>query len=143
MSGELLIKGQTNQSLGDFVIVVSGILGCGPWEERESSNYPPEFRYFRCLALGLEITLSVSDDAEFSSYEFALFLQPELLQVDRAFLPGVADCIARKLVLAGYEVLRPYSSRVGSGGTIYHFDPAGGDMPWDKIVMREIGSSES
>jgi hypothetical protein len=143
MTGELLIKKQNHQSLDDFVAVLSGILGCGPWEERESSNYPPEFRYFRCYALGMEITASIADKGEFSAFEFLLFLEPELLQRERAFLAGVADCIAKKLVLAGYEVLRPFdSSRVGNGG-VYRLDPTAGEMPWEKIVTHEIGASQS
>jgi hypothetical protein len=52
MIGNLLIKKAGSQSLDGFVAEFAERLGCGPFEERQSSNYVDE-RYFRCFALGI------------------------------------------------------------------------------------------
>ena len=84
-------------------------IGCCPWEQRESSNYIEE-RYYCCFVLGLRATASIADDSEFPDYQFRLHLDPEFLRSSTAFLAELADCVARKLVVKGDEVLRPFDS---------------------------------
>src|SRR6476660_9968099 len=117
MADLLIKKKQVTQTLDEFIKALPSLIGCGPWEERESSNYPPENRYFRCFAVGLEILACVADDSEFGEYDFHLHLKPEFRRSDAEFLFELADGVARKLVVSGYEVLRPFdSSRSGQGG---------------------------
>ena len=129
------------QTLDEFVNALANLLGCGSWEQRESSNWP-ENRYFRCFALGLEIDACVADDSEFEDYDFQLYFKPELWRSDSESLVGLSDCVARKLVVSGYEVLRPFdSSRSGKGGLRYRYDPAAGKNPDEQILTESIMSS--
>jgi len=138
MTDLLIKKRQATQTLDEFIKALPSLLGCGPWEQRESSNYPPENRYFRCLALGLEVLVCVADDSEFREYDFNLHLA-EFWRSGSEFLFELADCIARKLVVSGYEVLRPFdSSRSGQGGLRYSFDPTAGTMPWQQVITQNI-----
>jgi hypothetical protein len=136
---ELLVKLNLAPDLGSFVRRLEDQLGCCGWEEHESSNYPPENRYFRCVAIGVEIVAAVNDDSEFPQYDIQLCFATELWQPDQEFLTGLADCVARKLVLNGYEVLRPLDSlHAGKGGLRYSFDPTAGKMPWDQVITQKI-----
>ena len=139
MTDLLIKKNQSTQTLDEFIEALPSLLGCGPWKERESSNYPPENRYFRCFALGLEIIACVADDSEFMEYDFHLHLTPEFSRSDSEFLFELADGVARKLVVSGYEVLRPFdSSRSGQGGLRYLFDPTAGTVPWQQVPTQKI-----
>lgn len=142
MSGELLVKRQNDQTIEAFISSLSTLLSCGPWEERESSNYI-DYRYFRCFVLALEVTVAIADDDEFSSYDFQVFLEPEVFQTETGFLARVADCIARKLALHGYLVLRPFdSSRRGRGAISYSVDTSVGSMSWEHVITTEIRPTE-
>jgi hypothetical protein len=139
MNGELLIRkpGHELESLDVFVCGLPQLLGCGPWEERESMNYVEE-RYYCCFVLGLRATASIADDSELPDYRFRLYLQPQYNRSNTDFLSDLADCIARTLVINGYEVVRPFdSSRVGQGGLVYRSDPAAAKMPWEQVVTNE------
>ena len=139
MADLLIIKRLATQTLDEFVNELPVLLGCSPWEQRESCSYPPEDRYFRCSALGVELVVCVADETEFTEYDFRLHFNPEFRRNDGEFLFELADRTARKLVVSGYEVLRPSdASRYGKGGLRYHFDPAAGTMPWEQIVTRTI-----
>jgi hypothetical protein len=141
MNGELLIRNskQNKESLNFFVSELPRLLGCCPWEERESSNYIEE-RYYCCFVLGLRATASIADDdSDFPGYQFRLYLNPEFLRSDTAFLAELADCVARKLVVNGYEVLRPFDSlRPGNGGLLYQFDPTAGTIPWEQVITQMV-----
>ena len=139
MTDLLIKKRQATQTLDEFIKALPKVLGCGPWEQRESSNYPPENRYFRCFALGLEILACVADDSQFRDYDFGLHMEAEFWRSDSEFLFELADCVARKLVVNGYEVLRPFdSSRSGQGGIRYRFDPTAGPMLWQQVSTDEV-----
>jgi hypothetical protein len=134
----LLIKGSQDQLLDTFVADLSHTIGCSQWEQRQSSNYVEE-RYFRCFALGLEITAAIADDSEFQNYDFWLCIEPEVgRNADKVFLAGLAECVAWKLALHGYEILRPHDSRKGSGGLIYRLNPDENAKPRERVVTEEI-----
>ena len=139
MADLLIKKTQATQTFDAFTNALPGLVGCSPWEERESSSYPPEDRYFRCFALGLEIVASIADESEFTEYDFRIHMTPEFLRNDDAFLAELADCVARRLAVRGYQVLRPFDfSRSGKGGLCYRFDPAAGTMPWERVVTQTL-----
>lgn len=139
MADLLITKRHSTQTLDEFVSELPLLVGCSPWERRESSNYPPEGRYFRCSALGVELVVCLADETEFAEYDFRLHFNPELRHNDWEFLFELADRTARKLVVSGYEVFRPSDpSRYGKGGLRYRFDPAAGTMPWDQIVTQKM-----
>jgi hypothetical protein len=139
MADLLIMKTQATQTLDEFVKELPVLLGCGPWEQRESSNYPPEDRYFRCCVLGLELVVCVADESEFTDYDFRLHFTPEFRRDDRQFLTELADCTARRLAIRGYDVLRPFDpSRSGKGGLRYRFDREAGSMPWEMVVTQQM-----
>ncbi len=139
MTANLLVRAKEETSLDSFVAAFMSIIGCGLWEPRQSSNYPEE-RYFRCFVLGLEITAAIADDSEFTGYNFELSLNaaPECSGGEGS-LDGLSDCLARKLALSGYEVLRPFDFlHVGGGGMLYRLNPVQGVKPRESIITQTI-----
>jgi hypothetical protein len=138
MNGNLLVKNIQEQSLDAFAAILPDIMGCGPWEQRQSSNYVEE-RYFRHVVLGLEITVAIADDSEFQGYQFSLWLQPiGPCAAETSFVDGLADCVARQFAVCGYEVVRPHSTRQGSGGILYRLNPAEEAKPRERVVTEHI-----
>ncbi len=139
MIGNLLIKKTGSQLLDAFVAEFSERLGCSHFEERESSNYVDE-RYFRCFTLGLEITVAKADSAEFADYDFWVCFEPESgCSSDQDFLDGLTDCVARKLVLCGHQVVRPLDfSRVDSGAVLYRPNPFKAAAPRERVITEEL-----
>jgi hypothetical protein len=142
MNGELLVRraGGEKESLDTFVSFLPRLLGCGPWEEHESMNYVEE-RYYCCFVLGLRATASIADDSELPDYQFELYFDPQFLRRSTDFLVDLADCVARTLVLNGYEVVRPFdSAHAGKGALTYRHDPTAGSMPWEQIITEKIAT---
>jgi hypothetical protein len=97
-----------------------------------------EARYFRCSVLGLEVTVAIADSAEFKDYDFCI-LSPASCRGCEAFLDGLADCVARKLAVHGYEVVRPFDfGRVGKGGMLYQLDPGAHEKPSGQVITKEF-----
>jgi len=139
MSGNLLIKKTGSQTLDAFVAEFSDRLGCGPFEERQSSNYIDD-RYFRCFALGLEITIATADNDEFGNYDYDVFFEPEVASSsDQDFLVGLADCVARKLALCGHDAVRPLDySRANRGAVLYRPNPLKGVGPRERVITEDV-----
>jgi hypothetical protein len=140
MNGNLLVKKTGSQTLNAFVAEFSECLGCGPFEERQSSNYLGE-RYFRCFALGLEITVAAADNAEFGDYDFWVCFETEdgCLSDQEDFLAGLADCAARKFALCGHDAVRPLDySRANSGAVLYRLNPLKGVDPRERVITEDI-----
>jgi hypothetical protein len=139
MNSNILIKANATESLEAFVASLSGSLGPAQWEERKSSNYLGE-RYYRSFILGLELTVALTDDEEFKDFRFWLCFQSEPgCRGDEPFLDGLADCVARKLVQRGCEVVRPFDmGRIGSGGMVYRLNPHFAAKPRERVLTEEI-----
>jgi len=139
MFGNLLVKKAEGQSLDAFVGELSERLGCGRFEERQSSNYLDE-RYFRASILGVAIEVARADEAELQEYDFWICLQPDGVHVDdKAFFDGLADCAARKLALLGYQVARPLNfGRAEGGATLYWPNPANGVSLRERVITEEV-----
>lgn len=139
MNANLLVNGLHDQPLEAFVVSLSDSIGCVRWSERQSSNYLGE-RYYHTLILGIEVTAALVDDDEFKAFDFWLCLQPEPGCVGGyAFLEGVADCVARKLVQCGHEVMRPFDmGRTGGGGVVYRRNPDPNARPRERVLTEEI-----
>src|SRR3974390_1139004 len=139
MFGNLFIRSNRNQSLDAFVEDLAKQLGCGQFEERQSSNYVNE-RYFRCSALGIAVEVALADESEFEAYQFWLCFQPDGVHVDdKSFFDGLADCVARKLVTSGWEVVRPLSfGRAGGGAIAYRRNPAENCGLRERVLVEEI-----
>ena len=139
MFGNLLVKKAESQTLDAFVGELSERLGCGRFEERQSSNYLDE-RYFRTSILGVAIEVARADEAEFQEYDYWLCFEPDGVDVaDTSFFDGLADCAARKLALLGYQVVRPLNFLRGEGGAIvYRSNPTKGAGLCEQVIIEEV-----
>ena len=142
MSGQLLIKKRAGETLDDFVAVIDTIIGPIKWEERESTNYI-DYRYFVASAVALKVTIAVADDAEFGDYDHWISIGVSVAGViERSFLDGVADAVARAVALHGYEVLRPNDmSRTGNGGSVYRLNLSTELNPRERIIVETLGAT--
>lgn len=138
MVGNILIKKMQSQTLDAFVSDLSDRLGCGRFDERQSSNYLDE-RYFKASVLGVAIEVARADDGEFQEYEFWLSFEVDGVYVDdAAFLEGLADCAARKLTLLGYQVARPLNfGHKESGAILYRPNPTKDVGFRDRVIIEE------
>lgn len=138
MNANLLIQQLGPQSLDQFVAELSAQFGLSPFEERQSTNYLDE-RYFRCLTLGLEVTVALADEVGFDAYQFWISLQPEVTGLeDQSFLDGLADCFARKLALHGHVVARPLDfTRLDRGTVYYRPNPRHNGEPRARVLVEE------
>ncbi len=84
--------------------------------------------------------MALADDDEFKDFRFWLCFQSEPgCRGDEPFLDGLADCVSRKLVQRGCEVVRPFDmGRVGSGGIVYRLNPDSGAKPRERVLTEEI-----
>lgn len=138
MPDELLIKGLKDQSFNAFVSDVLELIRCDQWEQKQSGDYVGG-QYFRCFALGVEITLARAEDAKFKGFGFLFQFRPELdIRGKTASLAGLADCIARKFASHGYEVVRPYDRQAGGQAMFYYENPDRGIRPWQQVIMEEV-----
>lgn len=139
MFGNLLVKKIQGQSLDAFVDDLSERLGCGRFEERQSSNYLDE-RYFRASVFGVAIEVARADEAEFQEYDFWLCFEPDGVHVeDKTFFDGLADCAARKLALLSYQVARPLNfGRVEGGAIVYRLNPTTGLGLRERVITEEV-----
>ena len=139
MAGDLLVKVASPQALDTFVSVLSVHLGCDRWEMRDSSSYV-EGRYYRCIVLSLEVTAAIADSREFPGYDFWLSFWPNRIYLeDKAFLGGLADCVARLLALHGYQVARPLDFiRGGTDAILYRRNPIAAVGPKEQVLTEAI-----
>lgn len=118
---------------------VSRELGLAKFTERESSNYV-NGQYLSAKCLGVVISISMTDDEEFADYPFHLCMDADGYWVDNGIVfDGIADLVARKLVLRGYYVVRsPDVSRVGAGFFLYSIrDGSSGNGRNEIEVLRK------
>jgi hypothetical protein len=120
MTEDLFIASPYNTSLEAFAAEFSEHLGCGPFEERDSSSYVDE-HYFQCSALAVEIRVAVADLQGFDDFHFWVSVEPDGVELSQGLtLAGLIDGIARRLVLLGYRVVRlPDGGRID--GSVIHY----------------------
>lgn len=137
MNYDLLIQSHASSTLDAFVEELGGVLGCGPFEERESSQYV-EGRYFRCLVLGLEVAVAASDHVGYEDYAFWITVYPEVyVPGDRSFLHSLEDCLARRLALEGYPVVRVGQSSAASVKAVHYRRNADPEAAFQERVLTE------
>lgn len=135
MNYDLLIQAHAPTTLDAFVEELGGILGCGPFEERESSQYA-EGRYFRCLVLGLEVTVGASDHVGYEDYAFWITVGSEVyIPGDRSFLNSLEDCLARRLALEGYAVVRVGQASAPSVKAVHYRRNPDPEAPFQERVL--------
>lgn len=139
MYGNLLVRKAGSQSLDIFIEELCECLGCASFEERDSSNYLEE-RYFRCVVLGIGVDVALADESEFMEYNFWISFGPNGVPVnDKFFFDLLADFVARKLVICGYQIIRPLDfGRIGSGGILYRPNPVKDVGLYEKVITERV-----
>ena len=107
-------------------------------EVRYSENYGGE--YVSGFALGFEVRVWGGDSAEFPDYGIALDLEPQggYIGINFESLAGLADLIARRLALAGYEVVREFGPYVGDPHAHYLMKFPTAPVDADKLEIRTL-----
>lgn len=108
MYGTTYIKSKYDQPepLHEFAKTMYRILNICDFSRRESDNYFGG-EYFVGKALGIKVTIAITDDASFSDYHFWVTYSADGVQIeDKSLFENVADLVARYLAIEAYEVLR-------------------------------------
>jgi len=113
-----------NKALPEFSACVFTALHLTEVEERESSNYPPDGRYFIGYASNASVKVCHSDDGDFAQYPYWVVLQSPRIQIDaQQAIPLSAEQVATLLAESGLEILVPSEGwgKVGwvPSGTVY------------------------
>jgi hypothetical protein len=113
-----------NKALPEFSACIFSALHLTEFEERESSNYPPDDRYFIGYASNASVKVCHSDDDDFAQYPYWVVLQSPRIQMDvKQSIPLSAEQVATSLAESGLEILVPSEGwgKVGwvPSGTVY------------------------
>ena len=112
-----ITPGKPDAKLSEVASQVFRALGVREWEERESSNYPPDDHYFAGYCQNAGVTVYDADDDRTPEYPFRVSVEDSSWRRG----PGVIAT----------EVLSVAKALVGGGFTV--FVPAGawGQNDWD------------
>ena len=113
-----------NSETQEFASRVFTSLGLTQFEERESSNYPPEERYFIGYAANASVKVCRSDDGEFPQYPFWVVLEDARNRVlAMETIPLETAHFAETVANAGIQLFQPTEGwgTVGwtPSGTVY------------------------
>jgi hypothetical protein len=100
--------------LGEVAAGVFRALGVSEWEERDSSNCPPDDHYFAGYCENAEVTVYDADDERTPDYPFRVSLEDSSWRKGPGVIVTDVECVANALVAGGFTV----------------FVPAG---PWERI----------
>jgi hypothetical protein len=136
MSFDLLIKIPfKGYSLNDFAADLQTLIQYDKWEHRQ--NPGAEGYYYRMYVMGVGITASLAEDARFKEYTLGIRFEPEIPQKeDRLNFSGLADCLARKLTVDGFEVMRPFRSEEKGEAMHYFQNPDKNSRLWKPFIAE-------
>src|SRR5262245_27099375 len=83
------------------------VLAVEDWEERFSSNYPPDEHYFAGYAENVELTVSDADSNVMPQYGFHLDVDQATWRKGRRIIDADPEQVARALAKAGFNVFVP------------------------------------
>lgn len=109
MHAVLLLSSSTPVAgLSDLAVQVFAALGLTEYEERESSNHPPDDHYFCGYARSVTVEVCDSDESEMSEYPYWLVLTDKTSWKDsKTELVAEPESVAQKLAKAGFKVFIP------------------------------------
>lgn len=123
MNGCLFVKSEKPPDLASFARVVRDLIKATAFERRESSNYFGG-EYYIGAAPGVEATITLADDSEFSTYQYWIIISYENVSV-AVCSDAPEDRLAKQLVLKGYDVVRALEfGKIGGGKVLYSLNPA-------------------
>ena len=139
MHGNLFIRTSSNTDLRSFAAAVFSLLNVANASTRESENYA-HGEYVTSQVLGLTVKVARADDSEFPDYQFWLNFKPTDAWVEESSsLDGLADVVAKRLALEGYEVARALAfGKIGGAKILYTRKSAEGNVR-DRLDIRWVG----
>ncbi len=100
------MKARGKETLEQFARRIATFLQTGPIERRESSSFV-DGEYYKGEALALVVKFAWSDEVDLAGYEFWIHIKSPDASIEHPeFVDGLADLIARRLTLAGEQVVR-------------------------------------
>ena len=138
MFHDLLIKIPfKGYSLNDFAADLQALIQYDKWEHRQ--NPGAEGYYFRMYVMGVGIIVSMAEDMRFREYTLGIRFEPEIQQKEeRLSFAGLADCLARKMAVDGFEVVRPLQSEDRREGVLYFQNPDKNSRLWKPYIAEAI-----
>lgn len=109
--------------------VASGVfraLGISEWEERDSSNYPPNDHYFAGYSENAEVTVYDGDDERTPDYPFRVSVEDASWRKERGIIATDEATVVRALVAGVFTVFVPAGAWDRS------------DWDGDGVVMRPL-----
>lgn len=93
--------------LHDVASEVFRALGVGEWEERDSSNYPPDGHYFAGYSQNAEVIVYDGDDERTLDYPFRVSVEDASWRKGRGTIATDEPSIVRALVASAFTVFVP------------------------------------
>ena len=104
----LFVAPRKNESrLRDVASGVFSALAVSEWEDRHSSNYPPDEHYFAGYCANAQVTVYDADDGMTSEYPFRVEVADASWRKGPGVIATDAASIARTLASGGFTVLVP------------------------------------
>jgi len=135
---DLLIKIPfKSYSLNDFAADLQALIQYDKWETRQ--NPGAEGYFFRMFVMGVGIIVSAADDPRFREYGLGIRFEPEIPQKEeRLTFCGLSDCLARKLAVDGFEVMRLLPSEEKGVGMHYFQNPDKNSRLWKPFIAEVV-----
>jgi hypothetical protein len=99
---------QTDADLADVASAVFDALGISEWEERDSSNYPPDGHYYAGYCQNAKVKVYDGDDDRTLNYPFHVLVEDSSWRKGRGVIITDAASVSKALVGAGYTVFIPH-----------------------------------
>lgn len=138
MAGDLFVKAQGEETLETFVSRMVKLLELGSVERRTSSSYVDD-EYYKSVALGIVVKLSRADEVDLEGYDFWICLRPLETWIENpTFVDGLADLLARRLTVAGEQVVRmPDAEKINGRKIFYTINEDAPHRSKERIIMTD------
>jgi hypothetical protein len=102
-----ITRRKADAHLRDAALGVFSALGVSDWEERESSNYPPDEHYFAGYCENAEVTVFDGDDDRKPDYPFHVSVEDSSWRKGCGIITTDVVSIAMALVAGGFAIFVP------------------------------------
>jgi hypothetical protein len=110
MSAIFFITPKADAKLHDVASGVFRALGVSEWEERESSNYPPDGHYFAGYSENAMVRVYDGDDERTLAYPFRVSVEDASWRKGRAVIATDEASVVRALVASAFTVFVPFGA---------------------------------
>lgn len=107
MSAIFFITLKNDARLRDVAAAVFRAVGIAEWQERDSSNYPPDDHYFVGYCENAEVTVYDGDDARTPDYPFRVSVEEATWRRGSGVIATDEASVVRGLIGGGFAVFIP------------------------------------